>query len=223
MVAHSSTPTVNGLSVFDLDKTLLNCTLSFRFFCHLLKGRLFSRWRLLQVLYIGARYKLGALSAKEVHETVSTLFLESTSAQSIVKHSEKFPSLFSEAWINAHVIERLAEAKKAGHYIVLATSSPAFLVAPILSFFQVDELLASEYVIDNVSDRLRLIHAVDGQGKKEHLLKLAEKFHLPKHTLYAYSDSISDLPLLEAVGHPIVVSPDRKLRKIAHSNKWERI
>jgi len=38
---------------------------------------------------------------------------------------------------------------------------------------------------------------------------------------YAYSDSIADLPMLEAVGHPVAVNPDKELRKQAEEREWD--
>ncbi len=38
---------------------------------------------------------------------------------------------------------------------------------------------------------------------------------------YAYSDSMTDLPMLEAVGHPVAVNPDRELREIAEEKDWQ--
>lgn len=61
----------------------------------------------------------------------------------------------------------------------------------------------------------------------ENKVKMAKELvHTNKMSLegsYAYTDHISDLPLLELVDNPIVVNPDRKLRKIAMKNNWERI
>lgn len=213
----------NGLSIFDLDNTLLNCTLSYRFFSYLLRKKVYSLKNLLQVLHIGALYKLGRLPISKVHEKVSSLFLESTSASLIIEHFKQFHAQFSLRWINKKVLHALDEAKRMGHYTLLATSSPDFLVRPLLNYFPVDELFASQYHRNDVSDRLYCREAIDGERKKNRSLAISEKFNLPKQLLYAYSDSITDLPLLECVGNPIVVRPDRKLKKIASERRWKRI
>lgn len=50
--------------------------------------------------------------------------------------------------------------------------------------------------------------------------ELAEREGYALEHSYAYSDSITDLPMLEAVGHPNVVNPDRTLRKEAAARGW---
>jgi HAD superfamily hydrolase (TIGR01490 family) len=66
----------------------------------------------------------------------------------------------------------------------------------------------------------RLARRLDGRAKAESLVKLAaeEGIDLAKST--AYSDSASDVPFLEAVGHAVAVNPDRKLRAIAAERGW---
>jgi HAD superfamily hydrolase (TIGR01490 family) len=66
----------------------------------------------------------------------------------------------------------------------------------------------------------RTLRAAHGVGKAEALRELAaaEGFDLAEST--AYSDSYSDVPFLEAVGHPVAANPDRKLRRIAAERGW---
>jgi HAD superfamily hydrolase (TIGR01490 family) len=61
---------------------------------------------------------------------------------------------------------------------------------------------------------------VYGAGKAEAVEKLAADMDYNLQQSYAYSDSISDLPMLEAVGHPVAVNPDRELERIAHERGW---
>ena len=66
----------------------------------------------------------------------------------------------------------------------------------------------------------RTLRAAHGVGKADALraLAAAEGFDLAQST--AYSDSYSDVPFLEAVGHPVAANPDRKLRRIAGERGW---
>ncbi|MEP7201893.1 MAG: HAD family hydrolase [Ilumatobacteraceae bacterium] len=59
-----------------------------------------------------------------------------------------------------------------------------------------------------------------GPGKVEAITDLARWENFDLAQCYAYSDSASDLPMLEAVGHPVAVNPDAKLERIAHHNGW---
>ena len=59
-----------------------------------------------------------------------------------------------------------------------------------------------------------------GPGKVEAIVDLAKWENFDLGQCYAYSDSASDLPMLEAVGHPVAVNPDAKLERIARHNGW---
>jgi phosphoserine phosphatase len=60
-----------------------------------------------------------------------------------------------------------------------------------------------------------------GEGKAEMIGKVAAEQMLDLTGSYAYSDSITDLPMLEAVGHPVAVNPDRELRREAERRGWK--
>jgi HAD superfamily hydrolase (TIGR01490 family) len=66
----------------------------------------------------------------------------------------------------------------------------------------------------------RTLRAAHGEGKRTAVRELAVAEGLDLGTSTAYSDSYSDVPFLEAVGHPIAANPDRKLRRIAHERHW---
>jgi len=60
-----------------------------------------------------------------------------------------------------------------------------------------------------------------GPGKADAIRAMAEVENIDLEASYAYSDSITDLPMLEAVGHPVVVNPDAALAVIAAERGWE--
>ena len=64
---------------------------------------------------------------------------------------------------------------------------------------------------------------VYGEGKAEALREVAEREGIDLSASYAYSDSISDLPMLRAVGHPVVVNPDAELERVARAESWRAL
>jgi HAD superfamily hydrolase (TIGR01490 family) len=66
----------------------------------------------------------------------------------------------------------------------------------------------------------RSLRAAHGRGKALAVRELAAAEDIDLVASTAYSDSYSDVPLLEAVGHPVAVNPDRKLRRIARRRGW---
>ena len=66
----------------------------------------------------------------------------------------------------------------------------------------------------------RTLRAAHGEGKAAALRELAAVEELDLDASTAYSDSYSDVPFLEAVGHPVAANPDRRLRAIAAARGW---
>ena len=107
---------------------------------------------------------------------------------------------------------------------------PVFIVTAASQ--QVAELLAHVLVLDGgigtvyeerdgVYTGALVGPATYGEGKAEALRRLASDSGIDLRVSYAYSDSESDLPMLRAVGHPVVVNPDRALELVARSDGWQ--
>jgi HAD superfamily hydrolase (TIGR01490 family) len=62
---------------------------------------------------------------------------------------------------------------------------------------------------------------VYGEGKVEAMRAFAAGHGIDLRASYAYSDSLSDLPMLRAVGHPVVVNPDPPLAELAREEGWQ--
>lgn len=125
------------------------------------------------------------------------------------------PIVYDEA------VERIQQHKSAGQDVVIVSSSGEEVVGPIGAMVGADHVLATRMV---VSDDGKYTGEIDryvyGPAKAEAVRELAAERGYDLTASYAYSDSITDLPLLEEVGHPTAVNPDRALRKIAVERGW---
>lgn len=132
------------------------------------------------------------------------------------------------AWFESDVRHRLRPGaqraldahRAAGDAVVLATTSSQFIAASARRAFDMDDAVATTLgVIDG-----RLDGTIADSAYGAHKLRQCERWAAEHGTPLAecvfYTDSASDLPLLERVGRPIVVHPDRRLRKIAHQRGW---
>jgi phosphoserine phosphatase len=104
---------------------------------------------------------------------------------------------------------------------VLVSASPIEIVEPLAEHLAVDEFIATTPVIDAEG---RYTGEVEfyayGQAKAEAIQRLAAELDLDLNESWAYSDSATDLPMLESVGHPVAVNPDRELRRKAEEEGW---
>jgi HAD superfamily hydrolase (TIGR01490 family) len=108
-----------------------------------------------------------------------------------------------------------------GRRIYIVSSSPEEVVRPLASHFGISGVLATQAEVD-ASGRYtgELAYYCYGEDKANGIRELAERAGLALDGSYAYSDSITDLPMLEAVGHPVAVNPDKDLRKVAEERGW---
>jgi HAD superfamily hydrolase (TIGR01490 family) len=115
----------------------------------------------------------------------------------------------------------LAEHRTKGRQLVIITSTTRLITEPIARLLKVDVLLAT----DLESDGTRLTGKLEGIpcfGFNK-VIKLKTWMQAAGHTLegsFFYSDSYTDLPLLELVDHPVAVDPDQKLKAKAESRSW---
>jgi len=118
--------------------------------------------------------------------------------------------------------ECIQQHRKANRLIAVVTGSLDFIVSPFARAFGVDVVLAPALVESDGVFTGRLDGApIGGQEKARRIRALAAELNIDLATSYAYGDSIADLPMLQVVGHPHVVNPDRTLARIAHRHGWE--
>jgi alcohol-forming fatty acyl-CoA reductase len=119
------------------------------------------------------------------------------------------------------ITECIAEHKEANRKVVLVTGSIDFIVAPFVKEYGVDAVLAPALLESNGVFTGELDGPpIGGEEKPKRMRKFAEEMNIDLALSHGYGDSIADLPMLEAVGHPHAVNPDKALEKIAISRGW---
>ncbi|MGB3682717.1 MAG: HAD-IB family hydrolase [Rubrobacteraceae bacterium] len=117
-------------------------------------------------------------------------------------------------------LERLREHKEAGHRVVLLSGALDFLLEPFKDLAD-DVLSASLEEEDGVYTGELIGAPVAGDARARMLASFARRRKLDLSKSYAYADSISDLPMMEAVGNPVAVNPDRRLEAEANERGWQ--
>ena len=127
-----------------------------------------------------------------------------------------------EPIVYREALELIADHRAAGHRVFIVSASPEEIVAPLASYLGVDDHLASRACIDAEG---RYTGEVEfycyGPSKVSAMEEIARGHGIDLAASFAYSDSITDLPMLAAVGHPTAVNPDRDLAREAGSRGWE--
>jgi len=211
---------------FDLDKTVIAKASVVAFGTPLYKEGLISRRTVLRGLWGQLVYlHLGADEEKIARMRSSVLALtkgwDQARVRAIVEEALEAvvdPIIYSEA------LELMAHHRAAGRLIVIVSASPEEIVLPLARYLDVDEAIASRASIDAEGAYTgEMEFDAFGPAKVVAMRRLAMRHHLDLAASYAYSDSATDLPMLEAVGHPVVVNADRELARVAAERSWETL
>jgi HAD superfamily hydrolase (TIGR01490 family) len=215
---------VGTAAFFDLDKTVIAKASMVAFGKPLYRAGLVSRWLLLRALYgqlvflyLGADEERMATMRESVLRV--TKGWDRAHVAAIVRETLDEviePIVFDEA------LELIRQHRAEGRRVFIVSASPEEIVAPLAHYLGVDEAIATRAEID---EHGRYTGRVDfysyGPFKAEAMREIAARRGIDLTESYAYSDSATDIPMLEAVGHPVAVNPDRELARVAAEREWE--
>ncbi len=214
--------TRSSAAFFDLDKTLISRSSTLAFSRPFYRDGLISRAALIRGTFAQAvfqragagpgrmeriRVQAGQLCRGWQAERVREIVTENLD-EIIVPH------LYAEAraMVSGH--------REAGRDIIVVSASGHEVVDPIAALLGADTVIATQMVIMDGRYTGDFAFYAYGEAKAMRIRQLAGERGYDLANSYAYSDSITDLPMLEAVGHPAAVNPDRALRRAAAQRGW---
>jgi HAD superfamily hydrolase (TIGR01490 family) len=208
---------------FDLDKTIVARSSPLALGRSFFKEGLISRSFLLKSLYAQLMFQLmGADEEKmeRMREEASRLTAgwEQEKVRSVV--TEVLEEIMSPL-IYAEALDLMHDHREAGRLICIVSSSPEEVVEPLAKMLSVDDYIATKpKIVDGIYTGELEFYAY-GSNKAEAIKQLADERGINLSGSYAYSDSVTDLPMLDVVGNPVVVNPDKGLRKLANERGWQ--
>ena len=209
---------------FDLDKTVVAKSSTLAFGRELYREGLLSRSIILRGAYAQLAFTLlGANAARMERSRVAILDLtKGWEAERVKRLIRETLQEVIDPLIYAEALELFEEHRNAGRDLYFVSSSGVEVVEPLAEYLGVPHVLAT---IPGVDQEGFYDGTLDfycyGPDKAVAIAGEAQRRGLDLAGSYAYSDSITDLPMLEAVGHPVAVNPDRDLRAVAKERGWE--
>jgi HAD superfamily hydrolase (TIGR01490 family) len=208
---------------FDLDKTIIAKSSTLAFGRSFYNGGLINRRTVLRTAYAQFVYLAGGADHDQMERMRQFLSAMATGwdvgqVKEIVAetlHDLIDPLIYSEA------AALIADHKAAGRDVVVVSTSGSEVVEPIAEMLGADLAIGTRMAVDDegrYSGEIEFYAYADNKAKA--ILELAEERGYDLSRSFAYSDSATDVPMLEAVGHPYAVNPDRTLRKEAMSRGW---
>ena len=123
--------------------------------------------------------------------------------------------------VQPYALEALAEHRRAGRSLVLATTTPIDLIDALAVMLGFDAVVATRYEIEDGRYTGRLDGGfVWGAGKRAAVRQWASEQSVDLASSHAYSDSVFDVPLLTLVGHPHPLNADARLAAWALARRW---
>lgn len=211
-----------GAVFFDLDKTIIAKSSALAFGRPFYRGGLIGARDVLRSSYAQMMFRLAGadhVRMERMRRYVSELCTGWSVQQVTAIVTETLPALI-DPFVYTEALELITDHQAAGREVVIVSSSGAEVVEPIGRLVGADRVIATRMaVVDG-----RYTGGVDfyayGPGKARAMREHAAACGYALADCHAYSDSITDLPMLEAVGHPHVVNPDRALRRVAEARGW---
>ncbi len=211
------------LVIFDLDHTLISTNSSYVYLKTLYQRGALSISVLLRAALLKCRFYATSMTLEKLHHVVFDRMLRGFSLESLEKHIDALVEKLLPGALYLPAYQELMDAQKRGDYIALISSSPDFLVRRFASYFGIDSWEGTAYDVDHELRLCNIAKLITGPQKKRSLLRLQERFGIPKKQVVVYTDSHDDIPLLLEAGEAVAVNPDRKLAKLARINKWRII
>jgi HAD superfamily hydrolase (TIGR01490 family) len=207
---------------FDLDKTILAKSSSLAFARPFYKGGLLGRADVLKSAYAQFTY----LSSGADHDQMEAMrhymselvkgwdveLVRSIVAETLDEIVD--PAVYEEA------VDLIEEHKDAGRDVIIISSSGTEVVEPIGERLGVDRAIGTQVGIVDGHYTGEILFYAYGEGKADAIRALAAENGYDLAECYSYTDSATDLPMLEVVGHPVCVNPDAPLRAVALERGW---
>jgi HAD superfamily hydrolase (TIGR01490 family) len=208
-------------ALFDMDRTLLTTHTALLYTRDRRARGEVSVFELLRIVGWILRYSLGVIDAEKVAR-IALRGYRGRSEASLIETTEEW----FERCVPAHVRRGARAAvdhhRAQGDVTVIVTSAAPYAARPLARLLGIEHVVATELMLDasgcltgDVVDPLCY-----GRGKVLRTQQLSEQIGFRIEDAAFYTDSITDLPLLEAVKTPVAVWPDRRLSRLARQRGW---
>ncbi len=209
------------LAYFDLDKTILGVnsgTLWVR--RELALGHLSKRTALRAATWL-FQYTLGFASADSmVEEAVQQV--KGTSSVELRDRTNRFFHELVKHTYRPGALEAIEHHRRAGDHLVMLTSSTNYMAELVAADLRFDAVCSNELEVDALGLHTGVVvgGVCFGQGKLRHATRAAERLGGDVRHAAFYTDSFSDVAVMEVVAQPVAVNPDPRLKRRAFKRGW---
>jgi HAD superfamily hydrolase (TIGR01490 family) len=205
---------------FDLDRTLVACNTGRLFLRDLRRRGEISLARAIRAMGWLARYHLSLIDL----DAMAHKILEGLRGWSEPEFAERCQRLV-EKEVLPHLqlagLRKIDEHRRAGHVLAILSTSPTHITRPVAHVLGMEHTLSTQLEVESGRFTGRLVSpACFGPGKVHWAEAFGRERSVDLDQSWFYTDSYSDLPMLERVGHRVIVNPDPRLRRTARQRGW---
>lgn len=208
------------VAFFDLDRTLIGKSSGELYIRTLKKQGRVSHWTLVKILATTALYGLNLLRPEWLMEKAASWY-EGESEQEMIAFCRDLFRDTVKDHLYTGAVQRVKEHQSRGHTVALLTAATSYIAEPTGRFLDIPHHLCTRLEVQGGRFTGRLLKPVcHGKGKLYWAIEFCKAHGAALEYSYFYTDSIRDLPALEAVGYPRPVNPDGALVRIARRRGW---
>lgn len=207
---------------FDLDKTILAKSSSLAFAKPFYEGGLIERSDVVKSAYAQFVYLISGATHDQMDRMRA--YLSALSSGWEVDKVRRIVAETLDSIVDPIVYEEavslIRKHQELGRDVIVISSSGNEVVEPIGERLGVDIAIGTQMVIEEGRYTGEILFYAYGDGKADAMAELARERGYDLAQSYAYTDSLTDLPMLEVVGHPYATNPEAELRKVAVERGW---
>ncbi len=205
---------------FDVDHTVLTVNSGTKWVEYLRRNGRMTLPQLLESFVWLGQYRFGLLDFEAMTRKLVRRY-RGTNVAELHHEVRRWYQADVRPFIATRAREEIEQHRSVGHPLVLLTSSTRFLSTPLAEDLSMDHILCTEVVEEGgVLTGALVPPPCYGRGKVTYAEQLAVEFGLDLDQSFFYSDSYTDLPMLERVGEPRVINPDPRLKRTAKQRGW---
>jgi HAD superfamily hydrolase (TIGR01490 family) len=207
---------------FDLDKTVISTSSSLALSRPMYRAGLVSRSALLRGAFAQIVYLLVGADERKMERLKDSMraLTAGWERQQVEDIAREALTTLIDPYIYMESVDLMELHRARGRRVFIVSSSPEEVVHPLAEHLGDVEVIATRAEVEDGRYTGRLAFYCYGENKAVAIREVAERDGVDLAASYAYSDSVTDLPMLEAVGHPVAVNPDRDLRRVAVERGW---
>jgi HAD superfamily hydrolase (TIGR01490 family) len=212
-----------GAAFFDLDKTLMAGSSGMQFARVATRQGIVGRRQLARWGFEHLRYRLRGTTDERTAEVlrVARELISGVPARTIARMGPEVMAAILPR-VYPQMLDEVYEHQDAGRQTLIVSAAGHDVVESLAAVLGMDGGIGTRYEVDAAGDFTGRLDGpfVYGPGKVEAMRGYAERHGIDLEESFAYSDSLSDLPMLRAVGNPVAVNPDPPLAAIAKEEQW---